>query len=208
MSHLKWAGQTGFSALQRTSPVLLKCLWQTWRFFRVGGERFVSCPALTEHWLDAISLWAPRTELHCEKYTDIINPWPALKVQWSMFASGLLHRARGLHEGTGGCWLGLKQRRTSVYIDTKTKQKLGRGFAVMSGQPRFVSPFYRPRCLAAAAPAGKAKLTHPGKAILAGKKVCPQGCCTTGGCYSCLHVVGLSQCVQMWSEPSGYSTAY
>ncbi|XP_044296653.1 tricarboxylate transport protein, mitochondrial [Varanus komodoensis] len=32
----------------------------------------------------------------------------------------------------------------------------------------FVSPFPRPRCLAAAAPAGKAKLTHPGKAILAG----------------------------------------
>lgn len=44
----------------------------------------------------------------------------------------------------------------------------------MSAQPRFVSPFYRPRCLAAAAPAGKAKLTHPGKAILAGKKVCVQ----------------------------------
>lgn len=42
----------------------------------------------------------------------------------------------------------------------------------MSGQPRFVNPFYRPQCLAAAAPAGKAKLTHPGKAILAGKKVC------------------------------------
>lgn len=41
----------------------------------------------------------------------------------------------------------------------------------MSGQPRFVSPFYRPQCLAAAAPAGKAKLTHPGKAILAGRKV-------------------------------------
>lgn len=42
----------------------------------------------------------------------------------------------------------------------------------MSGQPRFVNPFYRPQCLAAAAPAGKAKLTHPGKAILAGKEVC------------------------------------
>jgi len=27
-----------------------------------------------------------------------------------------------------------------------------------------------PRSLAAAAPAGKAKLTHPGKAILAGKR--------------------------------------
>lgn len=32
----------------------------------------------------------------------------------------------------------------------------------------FGSPFHRPHCLAAAAPAGKAKLTHPGKAILAG----------------------------------------
>uniref|UniRef100_A0A3B3UGT8 Solute carrier family 25 member 1 n=1 Tax=Poecilia latipinna TaxID=48699 RepID=A0A3B3UGT8_9TELE len=32
----------------------------------------------------------------------------------------------------------------------------------------FFSPFCRPRCLAAAAPAGRAKLTHPGKAILAG----------------------------------------
>ena len=32
-----------------------------------------------------------------------------------------------------------------------------------------VAPFHRNRCLAAAAPAGKAKLTHPGKAILAGK---------------------------------------
>lgn len=32
----------------------------------------------------------------------------------------------------------------------------------------FVNPFHRPHCLAAAAPAGKAKLTHPGKAILAG----------------------------------------
>lgn len=38
----------------------------------------------------------------------------------------------------------------------------------MSSQPGFVNPFHRPRCLAAAAPAGKAKLTHPGKAILAG----------------------------------------
>ncbi|CAB1318263.1 unnamed protein product [Coregonus sp. 'balchen'] len=39
----------------------------------------------------------------------------------------------------------------------------------MSGNPTFVSPFHRPHCLAAAAPApaGKAKLTHPGKAILA-----------------------------------------
>lgn len=51
-----------------------------------------------------------------------------------------------------------------------SKRKLGRGTAVMSGQT-FVSPFHRPQCLAAAAPAGKAKLTHPGKAILAGKKV-------------------------------------
>lgn len=43
----------------------------------------------------------------------------------------------------------------------------------MSGQPRFVNPFHsRTHSLAAAAaaaaPAGKAKLTHPGKAILAG----------------------------------------
>ncbi|MBN3311663.1 TXTP protein, partial [Atractosteus spatula] len=38
----------------------------------------------------------------------------------------------------------------------------------MSGNPSFVSPFRRPQCLAAAAPAGKTKLTHPGKAILAG----------------------------------------
>uniref|UniRef100_A0A0E9WZH1 Uncharacterized protein n=1 Tax=Anguilla anguilla TaxID=7936 RepID=A0A0E9WZH1_ANGAN len=38
----------------------------------------------------------------------------------------------------------------------------------MSGSPKFVSPFHRPYCIAAAAPAGKAKLTHPGKAILAG----------------------------------------
>ncbi|KAG5281382.1 hypothetical protein AALO_G00071500 [Alosa alosa] len=38
----------------------------------------------------------------------------------------------------------------------------------MSENVRFVSPFRRPHALAAAAPAGKAKLTHPGKAILAG----------------------------------------
>ncbi|XP_034048235.1 tricarboxylate transport protein B, mitochondrial [Thalassophryne amazonica] len=38
----------------------------------------------------------------------------------------------------------------------------------MSGRNRCVNPFHRPECLAAAAPAGKAKLTHPGKAILAG----------------------------------------
>ncbi|KAK1892778.1 Tricarboxylate transport protein mitochondrial [Dissostichus eleginoides] len=37
----------------------------------------------------------------------------------------------------------------------------------MQGRGTFISPFPRPRCLAAAAPAGKAKLTHPGKAILA-----------------------------------------
>ncbi|KAI4820855.1 hypothetical protein KUCAC02_028822, partial [Chaenocephalus aceratus] len=42
----------------------------------------------------------------------------------------------------------------------KEERKKGRG--------TFISPFPRPRCLAAAAPAGKAKLTHPGKAILAG----------------------------------------
>lgn len=39
----------------------------------------------------------------------------------------------------------------------------------MQDKGTFISPFPRPRCLAAAAPAGKAKLTHPGKAILAGK---------------------------------------
>ncbi|KAJ4942296.1 hypothetical protein JOQ06_012162 [Pogonophryne albipinna] len=38
----------------------------------------------------------------------------------------------------------------------------------MQGRGTFISPFPSPRCLAAAAPAGKAKLTHPGKAILAG----------------------------------------
>ncbi|KAL0965737.1 hypothetical protein UPYG_G00285070 [Umbra pygmaea] len=38
----------------------------------------------------------------------------------------------------------------------------------MSSKHTFVNPFHRPHCLAAAAPAGKAKLTHPGKAILAG----------------------------------------
>ncbi|XP_010874785.1 tricarboxylate transport protein B, mitochondrial [Esox lucius] len=38
----------------------------------------------------------------------------------------------------------------------------------MEGNTKFISPFHRPRCLAAAAPGGKAKLTHPGKAILAG----------------------------------------
>uniref|UniRef100_A0A8C6WGV3 Si:dkey-178e17.1 n=1 Tax=Neogobius melanostomus TaxID=47308 RepID=A0A8C6WGV3_9GOBI len=39
---------------------------------------------------------------------------------------------------------------------------------MQEGRRGFGSPFHRPRCLAAAAPAGKAKLTHPGKAILAG----------------------------------------
>lgn len=44
----------------------------------------------------------------------------------------------------------------------------------MSERPAFASPFHRPQCLAAAAaPAGKAKLTHPGKAILAGKTARP-----------------------------------
>uniref|UniRef100_A0A8C9XCQ6 Solute carrier family 25 member 1 n=1 Tax=Sander lucioperca TaxID=283035 RepID=A0A8C9XCQ6_SANLU len=38
----------------------------------------------------------------------------------------------------------------------------------MQDRGTFISPFLRQRCLAAAAPAGKAKLTHPGKAILAG----------------------------------------
>ncbi|KAJ8005737.1 hypothetical protein DPEC_G00121010 [Dallia pectoralis] len=37
----------------------------------------------------------------------------------------------------------------------------------MKGVREFTSPFHRPRCLAAAA-GGKEKLTHPGKAILAG----------------------------------------
>jgi len=41
----------------------------------------------------------------------------------------------------------------------------------MSVNPKFVSPFHRPHFLSAAAPAGQAKLTHPGKAILAGKCV-------------------------------------
>ncbi|XP_020318945.1 tricarboxylate transport protein B, mitochondrial-like [Oncorhynchus kisutch] len=38
----------------------------------------------------------------------------------------------------------------------------------MEGNRKLISPFHRTRCLAAAAPGGKAKLTHPGKAILAG----------------------------------------
>uniref|UniRef100_A0A674CQY1 Solute carrier family 25 member 1 n=1 Tax=Salmo trutta TaxID=8032 RepID=A0A674CQY1_SALTR len=38
----------------------------------------------------------------------------------------------------------------------------------MEGNRKLISPFRRPLCLAAAAPGGKAKLTHPGKAILAG----------------------------------------
>lgn len=56
------------------------------------------------------------------------------------------------------------------------------------GRGAFVSPFHRPRCLAAAAPEGKAKLTHPGKAILAGKfTICfneKQRRCNEGNCYS------------------------
>lgn len=77
----------------------------------------------------------------------------------------------------------------------------------MSGQPRFVSPFHRPRCLAAAAPAGKAKLTHPGKAILAGKKVCEQllrwlTCTQRGGCSTCLQVSALNLFVHMCAEAS------
>lgn len=46
-----------------------------------------------------------------------------------------------------------------LYVDFETRK--------MSVNPNFVSPFHRPRCLSAAAPAGK--LTHPGKAILAGE---------------------------------------
>ncbi|XP_035463381.1 tricarboxylate transport protein B, mitochondrial [Scophthalmus maximus] len=38
----------------------------------------------------------------------------------------------------------------------------------MSARPGFASPFHRPRCLAAAAPSGRAKPTHPGKAVVAG----------------------------------------
>lgn len=41
----------------------------------------------------------------------------------------------------------------------------------MQDKGTLISPFITPRCLAAAAPAGRAKLTHPGKAILAGKRV-------------------------------------
>lgn len=47
--------------------------------------------------------------------------------------------------------------------------------AVMQDRGAFISPLSPSRRLVAAAPAGKAKLTHPGKAILAGKfaSMCP-----------------------------------
>lgn len=48
----------------------------------------------------------------------------------------------------------------------------------MQDKGAFFSPLCRPRCLAAAAPAGRAKLTHPGKAILAGEFM---AICRAGG---------------------------
>jgi len=98
------------------------------------------------------------------------------QVQRSVF----LHRdSCTLHPGLGACWLGgLKPTVHRPRIEGKVLQveeggvcrESERERSIMSGLPGFVNPFPRPRCLAAAAaPLGKAKLTHPGKAIMAGK---------------------------------------
>lgn len=68
-------------------------------------------------------------------------------------------------------------RRLTIWRDKECRPRSEQVFgcfggpfvANMSRNPTFVSPFHRSHCLAAAAQAGKAKLTHPGKAILAGK---------------------------------------
>lgn len=143
-------------AIQQTFPVHLKYMWQTWRLTDTEGGG--SSPTRPEpHSLDTLSYpeCAPRGATAEEKVHRHY-----LKSNGQMLAERLLHSAHWRPEPPTA----------SALSETP---KLGRWIAVMSGQPRFVNPFYRPQCLAAAAaaPAGKAKLTHPGKAILAGRKV-------------------------------------
>lgn len=152
----------------------------------VGGGGGLSRPA--PPWMNTDStlsacVCAPRWELPCQKYTHTVTSRAAPpKVQWSappacpLNACTATPAAAQSTRTAGGLegWLGLQQPSTTVLTEKKEK-KFCRGIAVMSGQPSFVNPFPRPRCLAAAAAEGKAKLTHPGKAILAGKKVCAWG---------------------------------
>lgn len=57
-----------FQRFAENLPVLLKCLWQTWRFFRVGRESVVSCP-----WVLPRPEWTDSTlsasERHGENFT-------------------------------------------------------------------------------------------------------------------------------------------
>lgn len=107
-----------------------------------------------------------RRKLHCEKST-VHYQLPKSNGHCAAAAAAaerlLPHKAPSLQDVLTGAEL--------IRIRPRENNKVEAGvIALMSGQPGFVSPFHRPPCLAAAAPAGKAKFTHPGKAILAGKK--------------------------------------
>lgn len=175
-----------FSVTRRITPVHLKCLWQTWRFSVCGGGlKCGTLPrpewALTRRYQPLFATEGTSlSKVHRHYQLQIRTKSNGPHCLW-MFASRLLHKAARLHEGLTGvccnlarsCWHHQKQQKQQKKNNTKnppSPEKLGRGIAVMSGQPGFVSPFHRPQCLAAAAPAGKATFTHPGKAILAGKK--------------------------------------
>lgn len=139
---------------QRISPVVLKYLWQTWRL-RVteGGGCGPTRPERTLTRLTTL-LWVCAEGVTSEE--KVHRHYQESNGQ--MLAERLLHSAHRLPEPPTA------DERIRVEWNSKVRP-------VMSGQRRFVSPFYRPQCLAAAAPAGKAKLTHPGKAILAGREV-------------------------------------
>lgn len=178
-----------WACLQRISPVHLKWFLTNVAFFRVVGGKVSTLPRpeWTTLWLDAIILcvrvracaFATEGTSLWEAHRHYISSESAAGVQWSPPPARSLDvcvatPAAQISRTAGGFEGGLGLRHSS----TKSKKKLGQSIAVMSGQPRFVNPFHRPQCLAAAAPAGKAKLTHPGKAILAGKKVCARrGAC-------------------------------
>lgn len=128
----------------------------------------VLCPSLVTSDVDVIRLRVALAT--CQKYTYIINvssvPSPKVTTNWPFDCVQLYSRTKHARCTRSGGSAGIWRQSSVLWIKVRPG-----AFAVMSGQPRFVSPFHRPHCLAAAVPAGKATFTHPGKAILAGKKL-------------------------------------
>lgn len=164
------------------------------------------------HWLDTISIWAssePTSLSKVHRHYHILISTKSNGQRCLAFVCKRTAIFRTKHQSAlrPEGWLGLVCGNRARPTKEKRKNKLASAIANMPGEARFVNPFHRPQCLAAAAPAGKAKLTHPGKAILAGKEVLLSAPVAASR-MNVYIFAGCIQCLQIWSKCAGWSCRF